>query len=469
MMTMQNSICRVEGKLLFASLCILSIIANLLLVAKQEVNPDACYYLGVSDLICKGYTPFKDFALEYTPLSFYIMSLVYFLFGKSFVFSLIISIIIQYLNAYLIYFEGTKVTNSKTLPLYPAILYLMLCIMWGGGYELEPFVVLFGLLSLVYLHGNKNSYLLISGFLSFCSFWSKQYGLGFFFLSIIYIVVDCGFQVNCIKKVVFFFIGFVSASLFFLLVLYLQGVDLLSMGIDGSAYDKKGLSSLFEAYELLIKVVPLTAISVLIALLKYKKLLSNASVIVFIFGILGFMLQCYVRLYGHYLLLVTPFCGLLVISVYDFIKNKAIQRLYHIAVYLSLLIPLFYASKSCVIAFYSTAKDEQFSVAQILKKELPENTDKVFVSQDFLYVSYLNSYTPPSMVEYGMSNGFMEHSEEIMKLCEDADYCILDLSWKYDKRRFPPEVIDYISNHFESSPFFCDEKNIIGYLLKRKK
>lgn len=455
-------------KIILIVLYVVTLLANIISVFKQEINVDACYYLGVSDLINRGYLPFLDFNLEYTPLSFYIVSTINMVFGRSFEVSMIFTIALLYVNAFIVYQISKKITKNSISALYPPIVYLLLSIMWGSGYELEPIVMFFGLIALNTLESKRNLTIALSGIFCFCSFWSKQYGIGFFVLAIAYYVVESRYTLECLKNIALLSFGFCLGIVISVLTMTVQGVELSAFTtLSGAAYDKRGLSTLMEAYTLIFRILPLLTIAFAICIFRFRQLLYNKYAVVALLAIGGFMFQCYVRFYGHYLLMSIPFCGIIIIAVTDFIKSVRFRNIYVVLLYLTLGIPTYYAAMHCIRAIQSDTKSEQVRISELVKDKIPEGEQQVFVTQPMLYNAYLNDYLPPLIDKYGMSNGFMEHPDEIMALCKDARFCVLDPYWYKNTKRFTPDIVEYLKSHFE----FCAlniKGKLEGYVLIRK-
>lgn len=448
---------------------LLILCASILTICKHEINADSCFYIAVSRLLNDGLVLFVDFNPGYTPLSFYIMQLPQLVVGQNFTALLTILYAIQFVNSYILYKICYKETGSSNLSNFAAILFMMVSLMWCPEYILEPFILFFGLLSVFCWYRKGKKYLVLCGFLCFCSFWSKQYGLGFLCLALAYALIKGNFSRLSFRDAGIIFLGFLIGTFVFVSLLILQGIDLSSMAkLNGGSYEKDGIQGLIEGYILLLKMLPLLLLPTLLVLLKIRQSVKTPIIIVSVCGILGFMLQCYVRLYGHYLQLAIPFCAMLFVAIPKIINKKDYRTYYKFALIFVLLFPLRFFIPSCFALLQSTEKQNQINCAAQVTNFIPDGTDGVFASQDMLYVTLLNSYNPPMLLKYGLSNGFVRKPEEIMDLCQNASYCIIGVKEANNKSRFTPKVITYLETFFDKHPFYGIDGKIAGNVLVRK-
>lgn len=443
--------------------------ACVLNVWKQEINADSCFYIAVSRLLNDGLVPFVDFSPGYTPLSFYIMQVPQLFVGQSYGALLGILTCIQLFNAFLLYRISHKVSGSLNLSQFAAILFMMLSLMWSEEYILEPFILLFGFLSMLCWDKSATKYLLLTGFLCFCSFWSKQYGIGFLILAFVYRLWQDSFSKRALKDCGLIFAGFLAGTVFFVGILLVQGVSLSDFAkFGGSNYVKDGLNGLIEGYVLLFKMLPLFIMPVILSCLRFRESIRSSVIVVAWGGVIGFMLQCYIRLYAHYLMLAIPFCALLFIAVVTLIRKQDNRTWYKIMLVVVLLLPLRFFVPGRLAMIHSDKKQNQIECASQTGQIIPVGADNVFASQDMLYVTLLNTYTPPLIDKYGLSNGFVRKSEDILILCQNADYCIIGAEEAHNRRRFTDEVNAYLEQSFTSFPLYNPNGDLIGNILVRK-
>lgn len=438
-------------------------------LCKREINADACFYIAVSRLLNEGLVPFTDFSPGYTPLSFYMMQVPQLLVGMNFTVLLALLYIIQLFNSYILYRISYTATGSVNLSQFAAILFMMISLLWTPEYILEPFVLLFGLISLLCLFRNSRRWFILSGILCFCSFWSKQYGLGFFILALVFTLWKDKFSKKSLSECGWIIMGFLIGLVVFVSILVIQGVSLPELTrLSGGDYEKDGFRGLVQGYVLLFKMMPLLIVPVLICLVRFGKSIRDGIIVVSFCGIFGFMLQCYVRLYAHYLMLAIPFCALLFIGATGIIKKADNRTLYKLMLFATLLLPLRFFIPGRIAMLRSDRKEKQTEYASEIQNYIPEGSDDVFVSQDMLYVTLLNDYTPPMLKEYGLSNGFVREADEILDLCEHAQYCIVGTDESGNGHRFNAEVKRYLETEFTSYTILGAEGNIEGKVYIRK-
>ncbi len=146
---------------------------------------DAGYYIPVARDIADGLVPFRDFALDYTPLASYIFALPYRIAPHP-PYEIFLGIQFLFLAAgsLLLYRVLVTAGYSAALALFFGLFYLVGALASGGTYiALEPFSVAFGLAGLAV--GTMTPLRASTSFLvgMFCAlaFLSKQYGLLFCF------------------------------------------------------------------------------------------------------------------------------------------------------------------------------------------------------------------------------------------------------------------------------------------------
>ena len=53
-------------------MCVLAVVTYIISVFKSSIHVDSAYYINTTKLLIQGKQPFRDFALGYTPLTFYL-------------------------------------------------------------------------------------------------------------------------------------------------------------------------------------------------------------------------------------------------------------------------------------------------------------------------------------------------------------------------------------------------------------
>lgn len=464
---------KIVRKLFFSMTALLAVIAVVemgLSLFRVDINADAAYYLGASRLILEGKIPFLDFPPEYTPLSFYMMAVPTALFGASYTIALLCLYMLHIANACIVYKIVRQYYDDKLMAAFCSAFSLLLCLGAGRNYILEPFVLFFGLLALLLLKKGNVKRIILSGFLCFCSFWCKQYGLGSLCLAIVLIVIEEDYKRSFIRKSLYLLMGFFIAMTIFVLFFLAHGVDPLAMvGLSGSDYRRAGLSGLLGGWESLLITLPLLAVAIIVMFVRLKDARKESLLIVSFFAVFGFMLQCYVRFYSHYMILAMPFCVLLLFACMSVFRSIKWKNIYTLLLLLSPVIPMYFATKSTVALMDDNPREKQIICAKSISQYVPNRSENVYCAMDLLPVMFLNTYNPPLISKYGMSNGFVEDSEGTIELIHAAEYCMISEKDLKKTRRYTADICDYLNKNFDRTQIEGVSPQNSFYIYIRKK
>ncbi len=181
---------------------------------------DEGYVLNSAEKFLQGLIPYRDFHFSYTPISIFLTTLSFLIFGSSIFSSRILMLILSVASTLLIY-KIVKLTAKKDLY---AFLSVLLYISWGPSHINFSwpvmFVIPFALLSiyLTLLYSTTRIYFLpfLVGFLSFMVFLSKQnFGIIFLPIAIHFII----FNKDKFQKVLELFYGYAWGIIIFVLYL----------------------------------------------------------------------------------------------------------------------------------------------------------------------------------------------------------------------------------------------------------
>ena len=414
------------------------------------INPDANYYIGASRFLMEGKIPFLDFQLGYTPLSFYIMCIPLSMFGVSFTTALAVLYLFHIVNAFWVYKICCQYSTNLWLSIFIAVLSLILALICdGGSYVLEPFVLFFGLPALYLIKDGSIKKIVLSGFLCFCAFWCKQYGLGFICLAMVYLCLYHSIGMPLIRKLIYLLLGFIAGLVVFVVLLWLQGVDpLMMLSLSGNDYQREGIQGFIDAWHTLLIIIPLLVLPIIMVVIGLKDMRKNPLLYISFCGVFGFMLQCYVRFYGHYLILVMPFCALILFAC---VKTFKLLRYRNVFIFLLLfapVIPMYFTTKDIVGLLNSDGRAIQEQSAHMIEHIIPKGSDDVFASSDMLPIALLNSYNPPLEQKYGLSNGFITNPIEVYEMIQASSYCIISEN-RLETSQFSITARDYLENEFE--------------------
>ena len=256
------------------------------------INADANYYIGVSRFLMEGKVPFLDFPLGYTPLSFYIMCIPFSFLGISFTTALAVLFLFHIINAFWVYKICCQYSENQWLSVFTAGLSLMLCLICdGGSYVLEPFVLFFGLPALYLIKDGSIKKIVLSGFLCFCAFWCKQYGLGFICLALAYLCLSHSIGMPLIRKLIYLLLGFVAGVVIFVALFWIKGVDPLAMlSLSGNDYQREGIQGFIDAWHTLLIIIPLLVLPIIMVVIGLKDMRKNPLLYISFCGVFVFML-----------------------------------------------------------------------------------------------------------------------------------------------------------------------------------
>ena len=418
------------------------------------INVDSYFYIGASRFILEGKVPFLDFPPGYTPLSFYLMCIPLSIFGVSFQVGLVIIYLLDVINAFLVYFLCRQYTDNKWTAVFFAAFSLVLCLNCdGGGYLLEPYALFFGLLSLTLLKEENTGRLILSGFLCSCSFWCKQYGLGFIFLALLQVFLSNSFGKELIKKLGLLLLGFCGGMVIFVSLLLVQGVEPAQLlSLSGSDYEKEGIPGFIASWKKVLIAIPLLIVPIVLTIVNLPKAKEHKLLTVAFCGVFGFMLQCYIRAYPHYRILVMPFCALLLFAGIEVIQSSKMKRLYMLLLCFAPLIPCCYMAKHDLSLIKSQERLAQIQDARSIESIIPQWAENVFTTPDLHPVMLLNTYNPPLIEKYGLSNGFVSEPQEVKEMVSAASYCIISKRYM-DSGQFTEETQSYLSEKFDKTEF----------------
>ncbi|MBR5395227.1 MAG: hypothetical protein IK144_09130 [Bacteroidaceae bacterium] len=447
-------------KLLFLVCCLSFALA----IFCSAENPDVYYYMGCVRLLLEGKVPFVDFHIGYTPLSFYMACLPGYIFGTGNTAVLAFETFMSFINAGLIYYLLQRNVQDKVLCLFSTAFYLAsLFFLDGMCYVLEPFIMFWGLLSLIAVQRKSLWGVLAAGICSFLAFWTKQYGLGFLVLNMLWIVLSFRSDWLALAKHMFVLLaGFALTACCMVGSLLLQGVTLSNMAkFSGSSYEKFGMMGIVEGSGYLLLVAPFLPVAVFLIVKHFKSLLKDTFLIVCTCGILGFMLATYVRPYLHYIQLPLPFALLLITILVDRYgrqaENERLVKWFKVSVIVPLCI-------MAVIDYYFIFHNERKVVNEVaaeVARLIPEGTKKVYVSTRLLCVGNINRYGAPMLERYGMSNGFMEEGEPLREIIMDADCYVIDPAKLEYIKREEPELFRHIQEGRKQVRIDCRDKRFV--------
>ncbi|WP_155296214.1 hypothetical protein [Spirosoma rigui] len=277
-----------KNTFLVLSLALITVIPFLVAVVYAPVGIDSSYFLSIVERISDGYVPYRDLSLSYTPVFFYCMYIVKYIFnvGVNYEFFLSVHFLIEIINAYLIFRISVLIMKSKKYSFCSAILFIMASY-WNGGNEvfLEMPSLFWGLLSLFFVlrETNKISDYIIAGTLSALAFLTKQYGFGFFFLVLFIVCTNHGKLV--VRNFLVLSIAYVLTIVIFL-ILFKEG---LFKALFGNGYGYSSIDILIDrSVRFFVRIFPNILVGMVLIFFSWGRLTRQSLRYVFFLTIWSF-------------------------------------------------------------------------------------------------------------------------------------------------------------------------------------
>lgn len=402
----------------------------------KPVGCDSSYYLSCAELIREGLVPYSDFSLGYTPLYMYIVAGIKNLFGIgiNYSFDLFFWCVFFILNIFLVYCIANEIIRERRLAIVASLLYAFLSMRCDGlSVLLEVPSVMFGLLSvLCVLKSNQNILIvLLAGICAFCSFFTKQYGAGFFLLMIF------AFCIN--KQYINAGVYVLGALIACLIAICLVGVDCLDVFVTTSysGYNEASapntfftpIIKYFDALITLLRIAPIILAPLILGviLLFSKRVIWSVQTkwfVVMFGGIIGFLLQFLFAPFYHYYQYLLPFVAILSIWVVQKLNAKV-----HIVLWSVLLIMTFVFSmirigyNGLFIHLKNDTKNQQEKLAATIQNKIGDKSNSLFIKEGSLMPQYYLSGYKSADRNYSFGN-----LSEVyyLKTMDMSDYLLIE-------------------------------------------
>ena len=416
-------------------LVLLCTVPALLSVLYAPIAADSGYYLSVVERISEGLMPYDDFALGYTPLYFFLLVFLKKIFsiGISYEFFLSIHYIFLYICALMIYRIIGKITENKNNAFYASILFILMS-HWleGNAVLLEIPSVMFGLWGLCIIVSKyfSVSKFVLAGLLFSLSFLVKQYGLGFFILGLIWLLL----LNSNYKLYVFMIIGFVLPIVICISVFGGNFVSILNGSGYGNTISLEITSiTIYERFKyLLVRISPALLVSLLFFVLFIRKRLIVRQITVFLIGVIGFLFQFAFGTFTHYYLYIIPFVVIIIFTVYSNITRfRSIFLLFIFVTFFLNFYSTFYNRVYKIYIKSYAIKSKQLELADKLQAEIPQNATLYIADIGLVSQYYLSNRIPPNLKKSGYTFGIALTPEEHLNQIKSADY-VLKFSKEYN-------------------------------------
>lgn len=447
-------------------LIVLAVFPYITSILYAPVQPDAGYYLSVVERIREGLIVEKDFRVGYTPLFFYIVAFIKNVFGIgiNYTFDLTLHFLFQLLTTFFIFKTSEQILNSKILPFFVAILYLLISY-WICSYEflLEIPSLMWGFFGVYLLLMNRQrnlSYFLI-GIILACSFLTKQYGLGFLVLAFYLMIFQ--FKNRSIANYVTLLLGYVLPIIVMILL-----IPETSKNLFGNGY---GIESGFDKFSLLLAFMNNVSISlgylmyrlpiIIFALLLFPFVpnVKRKLAIFLILGIIGFSFQFIFAPLNHYLLYLVPFITIYIFIVFESVsKWKYLKFTYLILIVMSFVFSL-KRNYNRALNTDNKLRLEQIEIKNNLLKQIKPNENIYISDYRLIYLYYLLNLHPVDMsYSFGIAIDERTHYSRIQK----ANNVITWENYKtlYFNELFSPRVCHYFDNHNDKYFIYKKENHL---------
>ncbi len=474
---------------LFALGCA-SILIIMLLSFFRPLWVDPSILLVEMERIAEGYVPYKTMHLNYPPFWFYLMV------GLKKVFNVPYGYYNFYLTVHYIFSIGCagciyeiskEFGSSKWISLATAWFFLFISMwLWGDCVLFEIPTAFWGLLTCVLILRNKNNnpaLFIAFGFVCALSFLSKQFGAGFFPLSLWLI-----FTYSSNKQL--FRSGLFSIGYFIplFICLLLWGGDFVNStllnGYGGSGYREligdstTNIGRYFRGMFFVCTRFPMIPLGVLFLPFAINQDKWRQTLFC-LFGIGGFALQFFYMTVRsltisdrslHYLLLLAPFIALLT-SVLATSRIKFFNVMLTSCLVVTCLFSTYKLVRWSVPEYFNDNESHyQQSLSNEVKKIVKKTETAWIVDGDLGFLYYKADIKPASMDKVGYSSGSKEMTAEKAKIeMRNVDYVILfDWEGLSDPWRiyYDYEVKSYVESFPKIKIGDRDGSDIVVYCMK---
>lgn len=434
-----------------------------------EMNPDVTYYAGVSKQIMSGNVPYIDVRVDYTPLALYMLCPPISIFGNSWSMLLVYMYVVLLIDAIQLSLIIHHYTRNKALSTFGGGLFLVFAYMSEGVYfGLEAFVLLFGLGAILVLINKKNKgYIMLSGVLCACAFWSKQYGLGFAGICWLWILLQPNIEwKEKLNQILLFAGGFFGILVLFVGYYVWHGITATQIKtlLFGVGYGHCGIQGVADNGIWMLRRFPIFVLPLAFLPMFIKERKEISLLMVLVVAIFGFMFQCYFRPFYHYLILVWPFViifTLFTIDQYPYRKKYSKILLYILLILcVGRLLPRVVNMDKSML----NRKDrwEQMAVAEEISYAVPKRSINVLAYKpDMMYCQFYNDYTPPLLSKYGYTFGLVDTIP--IDVVSASDYILMASSVENDMAWRVPSVQRLIESKYKREEIKANKLCIILY------
>lgn len=369
----------------------------------QKPNVDAVYYLNVSQLLAKGFLPWRDIATPYPYVSFLLLTPLAALIPGPYLFAsgLFVSVLLLSVAARFVYLIGCCFFCEKKIAHISVFVFLVSVYAYEGTmYVLEPFVLFWGLPAIwcVLRSNGRTMWLLSSGVLCGLAMFTKQYALGFLPLCFLSVLLCCrpitgwggdwyrNMTAMC-RQFGWITVGFAGVVLVYFFMAFFLGGLAVFKGFVNQSYNHT-----FVKGSILVSTLKLflaTSGFIFLPLVFFYRIEVRLKLFFLLCfcGIFGFSLALYFAPYAHYLILLTPFSALLFGGICLLARNGTFRFRLSIGVFFApfvsiLLFCLLITATRLV--YYRTSDTTMVVVSRKLNAVIPPRETTLFLPNPVL-------------------------------------------------------------------------------------
>jgi len=406
---------------------------------RNYISLDSGYYIGVTEQIYYGAIPYKDVALSYTPLAFYMLQIPRLFMGQSIYMPIMVMsvyfmlLMSAFFTALIVY----RLTNNKSISLLTMLLFMLYAYNLQGIYiMLEGFVTFWGCMGL-YLAINQEPKiwsLITSGICTAFAFMCKQYGLVFLPVVCLVIFFNGKDIQHKIQNLFMTLVAFVLALTIISVCLWIKGVDMSYMfrQLFLNGYGQRQMFILHSCLLQFIERFPYM-IPVLIYCLVRHKTIDISVVVACVVGLCLSMLQFVFKGFLHYYIILLPFMLVLVALVVNDIyrwlpfcwRNIVLIPLTFCFIYM----PVKGVSRQTKLLIDTNYMKSELSDIENAISSMGINRNKATLCFEGTIPFYIdNRMVPPLLKKYGYSFGY-DSTEKMLERLSNSDFFV---SYKSD-------------------------------------
>ena len=453
------------------------ILALIVLSFSRPLWVDPSIILVEMERIAEGYVPYKTMHLNYPPFWFYLMVGLKKLFHVPYgcyPFYLVVHYLFSLGSAYFVFGLAKEFGATKRLSIAAACFFLLLSMwLWGDCVILDIPTVFWGLLACLLalkLKNNNPVFYIIIGVISALSFLTKQFGAGFFPLTLWLILTGSSNKKGL--RSIYFTIGYLLPIAICLLIWGRDfalstifngygGRELRVFAEDQTTNLERYLRGLFYV----CTRFPMILLAVLFLPLALKQDKWKQTLFC-LFGTGGFALQfCFITITSltisfkalHYLLFLAPFIALLTA-----VLASSRKKIFNIFLICCLAVTCSYSAYKlvrCSIPEYFNKEEHlnQQMLAEAVRQIVGESETAWVVDGDLEFLYYKADLKPALMESVAYSTGIFEMTAKKAKLeMKDVDY-VIQFDWEGPSEAWRNYYDAEVRSYVESFP-----KRVIG-------